>query len=444
MSSAMSALLPRSASFPLLVVDGHNQLSLLHIGRAHYNRAVHCLLVAQRLYQSMRKRQTDSEQQQQQQQRSPALPSLPAGQWRVLSTLHTLTLYYLAQAYGRLEKRQLSAHCCHLCLYRQLQSDAGLTTAEKADWVRNAISLAEYYQHKRDWAQAWQCVRGGDAVLSSITPAELEPDKLSELTADVHTANGLFYLSFMQDSKASSPPPTTAASSSPSRPQLTFTSLSLPPFPYTQPLSSQSLTAVFTAAYHHFQSALHHYTIDGFVSQHIAICQHISSLYKQYGHYPKRRAAVLLPCLDGLSSRHFLSQFRQLHHELAWIYSAMADEQKSTPAKQQAYSLRSLLHHTAFINSYDDKNSLTVDSDADEQHPYLLSLFATGRLYNKLTVPDTVKMTQYLTQSRDQFQRFMLLCREWGQETRMAAEMSMSEEMLTLLPRRMDLLHRGE
>lgn len=147
--TAMNKLEGCTFSHPIDLVDGHNQLAIVYTNRAHYNRAKETLIKAQKIYQqvkkareqylhqqhgrpermiSLEKEQRDTDYNDKDNDKShhneekenitekPALAVtnlgdspyvLTEGQWVVLDKLHTMTLFYLAQVYGKLEKKQL-------------------------------------------------------------------------------------------------------------------------------------------------------------------------------------------------------------------------------------------------------------------------------------------------------------------------------------------------
>ena len=468
MTRAVSVLLPHALLLPIPVIDGHNALSILHTSRGHYAKARDGLLVAQRTYQSIK----------------PRSSSLAAGEWGVVYNLHTLTLYYLAQVYGKLGKRSLSAAFCHLCLHRQVGWGGAF---DRLEWVRNATTLALYYEDVGRWEEAWQCVRAAEKVLGDVhaghtddeQEAAAQRERIAEARADVHRALGSFYLAFLQadsgqphrrEANGRVDPVDPSDPSSPPAPcptrRITFNTLALPPLPYPAPPSAIPYSAalpMFNAGFRHLSSALSHYPLDGAVSEHIGLCQSISALYAELsrrdeqnrlGVWLKRRAAVLLPCLDGLSAAHFLDLVRDLSDELATIHSRWMDDKLSKPdrasrAKANELGRKAVHHHTTWLSTFSHTNrhgetALRDRSEEDRANarPVLLAMFRIARLYGKMTAESVDAEVEWCRLSWEWYRKTVSKCEEVGGQAVFEVELPFCKEMVDLLPRKMEKLRR--
>ncbi|CAG5127387.1 unnamed protein product [Candidula unifasciata] len=76
---------------------------------------------------------------------------------------HTLTLYYLAQVYGKVDKSELSAKYCHMTLQRQLQAG----NFNPIDWALNAATLSQYYLTAEKFQHARHCLASGSFIFES-------------------------------------------------------------------------------------------------------------------------------------------------------------------------------------------------------------------------------------------------------------------------------------
>lgn len=88
-------------------------------------------------------------------------------------SIHTHTLYYLAQVYAKLDKSSLSARYCHMTLQRQLQAG----DCNQVDWALNAATLSQYYLSSEKFEEARHCLASGSLIFES---SKKDSDKLSE------------------------------------------------------------------------------------------------------------------------------------------------------------------------------------------------------------------------------------------------------------------------
>eukprot|EP01116_Phalansterium_solitarium_P020099 TRINITY_DN5828_c0_g1_i1.p1 TRINITY_DN5828_c0_g1~~TRINITY_DN5828_c0_g1_i1.p1 ORF type:complete len:232 (+),score=56.70 TRINITY_DN5828_c0_g1_i1:162-857(+) len=99
---------------------------------------------------------------------------LPDGHSKKVESLHTLTLFYLAQLYQKLNKINLSGRCCRATLERQLKFEE----YDPVDWGMNAIQLGAYFSYKAAWVDACQCLLAAErsfARAAKAKPASVEP-----------------------------------------------------------------------------------------------------------------------------------------------------------------------------------------------------------------------------------------------------------------------------
>ena len=81
-----------------------------------------------------------------------------------LRDVYTHTLFYLAQCYGNLGDAGMSSQYCAKTLQRQL--DSGLSGGALADWVKNAMSLADYFFASEDFPLYAHVLRVCELLLS--------------------------------------------------------------------------------------------------------------------------------------------------------------------------------------------------------------------------------------------------------------------------------------
>lgn len=93
---------------------------------------------------------------------------------------HTLTLFYLAQAYTKLGLKDKAAENCGFTLQRQYETQK----YEINDFCHNLIGLAEYYEGKKYFAQ------GVYLLMVAIEALPKETDRKRKMRAKVQTAIG--------------------------------------------------------------------------------------------------------------------------------------------------------------------------------------------------------------------------------------------------------------
>ena len=108
----------------------------------------------------------------------PGYQFLDPAFWHRLETTHTMTLFFLAQVFGHMKKRDLAAVYCHLTLNRQLKQRKDF---QRIDWVTNAIGLSFYYSGRKLFQQAHHCLL---AAQSFIKDSDI-PKKMNTPTTSV-------------------------------------------------------------------------------------------------------------------------------------------------------------------------------------------------------------------------------------------------------------------
>ncbi|CEM31394.1 unnamed protein product [Vitrella brassicaformis CCMP3155] len=123
---------------------------------------------------------------------------------------YTLTLFYLAQAYGGMGEGRLSAEYCAMTLERQLANKSSFTDDEfmqppgrerggdeeddkvKAnrfdvkDWVRNACQLSDYFVNEVLMWTSEYLLHAAAVVAQRATQADVDTFPIAELRAEVH------------------------------------------------------------------------------------------------------------------------------------------------------------------------------------------------------------------------------------------------------------------
>jgi hypothetical protein len=184
---------PKLMPYANEVIDTLNHMGILWCNRTYTSRAFLFLKKAERMYEELLAARLAGK-----------LKSTPSSR-RQTESLHTHTLFYLAQLYAQLGHAGQSASYCHKTLERQLVPGFEESGMDKNEWVKNALGLASYYTNVAD--QRYQAAYTLAACMHVI---ELARGQLSEemradrdeavniTRADTLKAKGGLYLKVLQ------------------------------------------------------------------------------------------------------------------------------------------------------------------------------------------------------------------------------------------------------
>lgn len=96
-----------------------------------------------------------------------------------IEKIHTLTKFYLAQVYGKLNDTMKSAVYCHDTLCHQLETK----TYEPIDWALNTATLSQFFMERKQYTQARHLLAAASYMLDKHEE-ELKWDELSEDEAE--------------------------------------------------------------------------------------------------------------------------------------------------------------------------------------------------------------------------------------------------------------------
>ncbi|KAJ8610490.1 hypothetical protein CTAYLR_007769 [Chrysophaeum taylorii] len=301
--------------------------------------------------------------------------------------LETSVLFYVAQAYGKLGDRALSAEYCRRTLLRQ-------TSAMPEDWPRNAIGLAAYYVDAGRLASASGC---------AASALEVAPED-SDARADAHIMLGRVLLAALETPDW--------AEDNPLEPLL--------PRRQEPPLSPartyEEARALFLRARRHFGSARERYVLDGCVTEHVGICRDESRLWAAMAKRDddsrrvlavcRRRAAILEPLRAALNPNVYCDLRSVLAYELGDIYAFALDvkDAGTQPSTSRAKLVGCGKLRDLAVAAYDDflkccvrdleplaskaprkRGAIPVaELDADDLGPYLRASIYAARLTGQL------------------------------------------------------------
>ena len=407
---------------------------------------------------------------------------------------YTHTLYYLAQVYGRLEESQKSAQYCHVTLRRQLET----RTYQPVEWALNAATLSQYYITKPDFGMARHCMASATVVLKEAGEDDDKclsqncdgPKDLPRIWADLYRCWVKYGLQLLEtswerllddsqdeDKQAKSEQQEQEeeeeeGASKEEKEKDTLLTFDLELTAVEEQITDkyvldyEQAREVFLTVQQWINKAQEYYHIDDHCTDYTEIVQDHSRLYKQLiffeGDYDrqckmhKRRVDLLKNVLDQLNPQYYLLVCRQLMFELAETYSAMLDlklaaanETEARPTARAMKKINTLTQQSIdefhkYIDSLRNPDKeLPEKFGEDDERPVMIAHFCTGRLYSKFVEFDTRKRVANLNKSVEHYKFLVDYCaRNPSAKEKVKAEYGICEEMVLLLPAKMDKILR--
>lgn len=198
------------------------------------------------------------------------------------------------------------------------------------------------------------------------------------------------------------------------------------------------------------------FLLDGFVSDHVEICQDVSQLYLKLMFFEekvdrkckmhKRRIDILSDLCDQISEEHYINLVRQLRFELAETYSQLLDlkiEEKNssnTDKVQRLIEQGIQAFNNFLISMHDKKTHKEPETYADEcVRAALLAHFYLARLHSKATND----RLEHLKESLEQY-KIIIDYVDRHPQTRACIEQeySICKEMIELLPFKIEQIRK--
>lgn len=202
------------------------------------------------------------------------------------------------------------------------------------------------------------------------------------------------------------------------------------------------------------------YILDGFVTDHVELCQDASQLYNKLLFFEsnlarkckmyKRRIDLLSSLCREISEEHYLYLMRQLLFELGECYSALLDLKSEQKGDLNSPKVREKISRLAqsgistferFLLTMNDKKTKEKPATyADEYlRPVLLADFYIARLYSKF-LDDRL---EHLQQSLNHYQTIVTYVEQHpNAREHIEQEYSICKEMIDLLPLKLEKLRQ--
>ncbi|KAK2958570.1 putative KIF-binding protein [Blattamonas nauphoetae] len=147
--SAIEVLQQREIDDKYMLIQAYNQLAVASVGRGNAQRSLELLQKAMLVYKEMARVCDQNE-------------------IDKLESMHTLSLFYMAQIYGQLGDTDNGAAYCEMCLSRELESGdyVGL------EWVSNCTNIIEHYRIRSQFERGFTCLTEAKRVLETSLKKE--------------------------------------------------------------------------------------------------------------------------------------------------------------------------------------------------------------------------------------------------------------------------------
>jgi len=379
--------------------------------------------------------------------------------WTDLEEQFTITVYYLAKVYTTRGEHKKGTQYCFDSLSRQLSFKQ---SPQKNDWVKNAINITQFYLETYQYRQALHCVDAARVVFGKVKMDE-DDEEILIINADIQRTRGEVYLSLLSASRD-------VLDTDTHRPKRKvkvrnqfkrFPKIDNVPNPPEFILATDwdTAKAVFDRARDGLEDALDFYILDGFVTMNLKIKDKLSKLYEDLTFFEndysrkckmiKRRIDLVENVVTELNPTGDMDTIRVLNWKLATNYekignlkhaimeSAGITEERMKKAnrlflKAIGYYLKFLESHTRpedIANTRRESYVLPKDL-----HRYLTGLFNLASIYQKLRAPTEEMQGDVIVEAHKVYKMITKFCSEKGCPDNFKEELSVSKEMLDMLP----------
>lgn len=320
---------------------------------------------------------------------------------------HTLTEFYLAQAYTKTGLKDKAAEYCGLTLQRQHSSGK----YDLKDFVNNLVGLAEYYQGSKLFSQA-------QYLLMLATRAIPEGTK-RKLRATVHISLGNLLAELLDFSAARLEQQTPSADDAQVGRQLLQFKEFAQPFPHlVLPADLEGCKSLFRQANTQLKKAIEVFVLDGYVTEHLEILHAQSKLYKSLTRLEKsserqaamleKRRELLEPLLSELNPKAYPASWQRILVEVSEIVNDLFNVRvallsaKGVPSEEKIAASRSLgLKSAQYYREI--IRTLEEDKEVPRNEQYFRSIVNSkiniAKATSKLMSSDRKARVEFLKQS---------------------------------------------
>ena len=379
---------------------------------------------------------------------------------------YTLTVFYYAQAFTKLGFRKKAIHFCSLTLTRQIEYNE----YDLKDAVNNCINLSDFYMESQNFAQVEYILQ----CAMSLLPKDLEVKK--KLRASVQAQLGKYYLERLKLALLLKRREVTISKEENLKKLLNAQKFIIKnldiKFPEIKDVTTlEEAKTIFRLGNTQLKKALKVFIMDGFVTDHIKITQTISQLYKYLIFFEtdnsrifameERRINMLEPIFNTINHKVYVIQWQETSLELAEIfcelfesnYELFRTKQKKSGSKEideiNGYGRKSIFYYEDIIGYIESEYGKETEKKFEDFITIITIKSNIARLYSKIIYMDDIKKrVDSLKKSLEIYSEVHKLLKGskdiFGDKEELRENLHMCEEMIGMLPIKIDKVNRGE
>ncbi len=377
---------------------------------------------------------------------------------------YTLTVFYYAQAFTKLGFRKKAIHFCSLTLKRQIEYNE----YDLKDAVNNCMNLSDFYMESQNFAQTEYIL----FCAMSLLPKD--PEAKKKLRAAVQAQLGKYYLERLKLALLLKRKNVKIADEENLKKLLNSQKFVIKnldiKFPEIKDVNDlEEAKKIFRLGNTQLKKALKVFVLDGFVTDHIKITQNISQLYKYLIFFEndngrifameERRINMLEPIYKAINHKVYVMQWQEISLELAEIFCEIFEsnyelfrvKQKKFSSKEiekiNDFGKKSIFYYEVIIGYIEGEYN--KDKKLEEFVTIITIKSNIARLYSKIIYMDDIKKrVESLKKSLDIYNNVYKLLKEskkvFGDKEELKEHLVMCEEMIGMLPIKIDKVNRGE
>ena len=380
---------------------------------------------------------------------------------------YTLTIFYFAQAFTKLNFRKKAIHFCSVTLKRQIENNE----YDLKDAVNNCINLSDFYLETQNFAQTEYILK----CALSLLPQDKTQKK--KLRASVQAQLGKYYLERLKLALLLARKNTSIANEKNleeliNKRHFLINNLTNIEFPQIKDIQNlEDAKSIFRKGNTQLKRALQIFVMDGYVTDHIKITQTISQLYKYLILFEPdnarifamedRRINLLEPMVKAINHKVYVIQWQEISLELAEIFCEIFESNfeifKKNPKKIEQkkieeineFAKKSLFYYEDIIGYIENEYGKETEKKFEDFITIITIKSNIARLYSKIIfLNDTKKRVDSLKKSLDIYNQVYKLLKGakdiFGDKEELKENLNMCEEMIGMLPIKIDKVNRGE
>ena len=380
---------------------------------------------------------------------------------------YTLTIFYFAQAFTKLDFQKKAIHFCSVTLKRQIENDE----YDVKDAVKNCINLSDFYLESQNLAQTEYILK---CALTLLPPDQTQKRKLR---ASVQSQLGKYYLERIKLANLLKNRNTSISNEKNldellNKKKFTIDNIKEINFPQIKDVQNlEDVKSLFRKGNTQLQRALKVFVLDGYVTEHIKINQTLSQLYKYLCSFEtdngrifameERRINILEPIVRAINHKVYVIQWQEISLELAEIFCELFEANfelfKNNPKKYDQkridqinqFGNKSLFYYKDIIDYIETEYGKETEKKFEDFITIITIKSNIARLYSKIIYVDDIKnRVDSLKLSLDIYKQVHTLLKGakdiFGDKDELKENLTMCEEMIGMLPIKIDKINRGE